>query len=74
MEKLDREIGEEFQIGERTYRVDKAGNGNICAGCAFINQECYKNLRVLDITGCCTEDIRTDKENVIFRDITDKKE
>lgn len=74
MDKLDREIGEEFQIGERTYRVEKAEEGDICAGCAFRELECYKNLRVLDITGCCTEDMRSDKENVIFKDITDKNE
>lgn len=54
-------IGEEFQIGAARFRCEKSDG--TCTGCFFENTICPITL------GYCSSRFRTDKTDVIFKEI-----
>lgn len=60
---MERKIGEIFTYNGKIYQVVKS---DICAYCAFIKNDCsILRSRI----GLCVSSIRTDKTNVIFKEI-----
>lgn len=60
---MERKIGEIFTYGDKRYQVVKS---DICANCAFRENDCsILRSRI----GLCVSSIRTDKTNVIFKEI-----
>ena len=60
---MERKIGEIFTYNGKMYQVVKS---DICAHCAFIENDCsILRSRI----GLCVSSIRTDKTNVIFKEI-----
>lgn len=61
---MERKLGEIFTCNEKLYQVVK---GFSCNGCAFIkNGNCYL---INELLGPCGHTKRTDKTNVIFKEI-----
>lgn len=66
MSEFTRKVGEIFTTGGRRYQVAKEGDVDCCLGCAFDNQCC---VLPGDVTGLCTQDKRSDKTGIIFKDL-----
>lgn len=66
-----REIGEEFLCGYYRYRVERATKN--CEGCSLNytheGMPCYKFRH---FTGTCNAKLRPDKQDVIFRKVSDE--
>lgn len=60
---MERKIGEIFTYNGKMYQVVKS---DICAHCAFIRNDCSI---IRSRIGLCVSSIRTDKTNVIFKEI-----
>lgn len=65
---MERKIGEVFEFAGRKLLVEESQSID-CTGCYFEDRVCRER-----ITGACPSDARSDKKNVIFKDVTDKKE
>lgn len=66
---MERRIGEQFNYDEVTLEVcvAKAPIRRPCEGCYFLHYDrCY---RVMDITGKCSKNYRTDKREVYFKEV-----
>lgn len=60
---MERKIGEVFTYNGKTYKVVKS---NMCMDCAFRDNECsILKSRI----GLCTASIRSDKTDVVFKEI-----
>lgn len=64
---MERKVGELFIYEDKTYQVVE---GFGCIGCSFI-EGCYTKL--YNTLGICAGSSRTDKTNVIFKEIPDMK-
>jgi hypothetical protein len=60
---MERKIGEIFTYNSKMYQVVKS---DICANCAFRENDCSI---IRPRIGLCVSSIRTDKTNVIFKEI-----
>lgn len=61
---MERKVGEIFTYNGKTYQVVE---GNTCEGCIFMkNGRCFSISKLL---GLCSYTNRTDKTNVIFKEI-----
>lgn len=67
---MERKIGEVFELEGRKLKVEKAERGS-CTGCSLLNKNCFDKRKV---SGECVDEFRDDETDVIFKDITDKKE
>lgn len=67
---MERCIGEVFELAGRKLKVEKAQPGS-CNGCSLLNENCFDKR---EVTGECVDEFRDDETDVIFKDITDKKE
>lgn len=64
---MERQIGERFNWGEVTLEVEEAPNGHPCGNCYFmLNDWCFK---FANITGKCSGEFRTDKREIIFKEV-----
>ena len=60
---MERKIGEIFTYNDKTYQVVKS---NTCMDCAFRENECSI---LKSCIGLCTTSLRSDKTNVVFKEI-----
>lgn len=64
---MERQIGEKFKCGEVTLEVTESPNCNSCDNCYFMLYAwCGK---FANITGKCCGEFRTDKRDVIFKEV-----
>jgi hypothetical protein len=73
MKKVDElKIGEEFQLGDRKFRIEEETDGEIevCVGCFFkdANLEC-RELQIFNIIPECSFSCRKDKKDVVFKEV-----
>lgn len=61
---MDRKVGEVFEVNGRKLKVVKVNVS--CDGCYFINRDC---LVARIVTGNCLSVWRSDKEDVIFKEV-----
>lgn len=67
---MERCIGEVFELAGRKLEVEKAQPGS-CNGCSLLNETRFDKR---EVTGECVDEFRDDNTDVIFKDITNKKE
>ena len=58
---MERKIGEIFQDGEVTLKVEC---NNHCSGCFYDNDECDNDI---EVNGFCSKIRREDKTSIIFK-------
>ena len=64
---MERRIGEQFNYGDVTLEVTESTKGYPCGNCYFmLNDWCFK---FANITGKCSGEFRTDKRDVIFKEV-----
>lgn len=61
---MERKVGEVFTYQGKTYQVVISTK---CTNCAFLSYGCPSNFR--KVRGVCTSKDRTDKTNVIFKEV-----
>lgn len=64
-------IGEEFQLGDRRFRIEKEGE-EFCEGCFFlstVSNDVCEELKLYDILPQCASYCRKDKTSVIFKEV-----
>ena len=62
---MERKIGEEFEYKGKTLKVYKTHSVS-CNGCILYGMG---RCTAIDIFGACVGSLRTDKNNVIFKEI-----
>ena len=69
--KLERTVGDEFFSGfyGRSYKVCRPKKPNNCSECAFGGGVSNTCKGVLEETGECVARYRTDKQDVIFKEV-----
>lgn len=60
---MERKVGEIFTCDGKTYQVVK---GITCVGCCILHDHCFS---IRESLGPCSDDNRTDKTGVIFKEI-----
>lgn len=68
MEKKEFAVGEEFQMGLKTLRVEKDSAKTPCKGCVFHSPD-FLCGDIEDFIGDCLGYKRTDETNVIFVEV-----
>lgn len=72
MKKVDElKIGEEFQLGDRRFRIEKEGE-DFCQECFFlsmVSNDVCEELRLYDILPPCASHCRKDKTDVVFKEV-----
>lgn len=70
MKKVDElKIGEEFQLGDRRFRIEK-DKIETCVGCFFIENDIpCEELKIYSILPQCNRINRKDKKDVVFKEV-----